>query len=81
VRIDENGDRDADYSLFDFNPYTRRFEEVGNHTGINKTFFPRSNRTIHWPNGKPPLDEPECGFLGKGCLIPIGYLKPNYGWC
>ncbi|XP_059472836.1 atrial natriuretic peptide receptor 1 isoform X3 [Neocloeon triangulifer] len=77
VRIDENGDRDADYSLYDFNPKLGKFEEVGNHTGINKTFKPRFGRSIHWPNGKPPPDEPECGFLGKGCLSPTDDAYPS----
>ena len=25
-------------------------------------------KSIHWPNGKPPLDTPECGFKGEYCL-------------
>lgn len=72
VRIDENGDRDADYSLNDFDFTSGKFQEVGNHTGPNKTFEPRLGRSIHWPNGKPPPDEPECGFLGKGCYTYVG---------
>uniref|UniRef100_A0A1I8BF62 Guanylate cyclase n=1 Tax=Meloidogyne hapla TaxID=6305 RepID=A0A1I8BF62_MELHA len=27
----------------------------------------RFRRHIRWPNGKPPLDEPECGFDGEKC--------------
>lgn len=27
----------------------------------------RFRRQIHWPNGRPPLDEPKCGFDGEKC--------------
>lgn len=72
VRIDENGDRDADYSLNDFNYSTGKFQEVGKHTGSNKTFKPKPGISIHWPNGEPPRDTPECGFHGKGCYTLAG---------
>ena len=26
-----------------------------------------SIQEIHWPNGKPPIDKPECGFDGSKC--------------
>lgn len=36
VRIDDNGDRDADYSLIDLDPITGRFEVVAHYYGINR---------------------------------------------
>lgn len=40
VRIDDNGDRDADYSLLDLDPVTGRFEVVSHYYG--------ANRWVHW---------------------------------
>jgi hypothetical protein len=36
VRIDDNGDRDADYSILDLDPITGRFEVVAHYRGLNK---------------------------------------------
>ena len=36
VRIDDNGDRDADYSLLDLDPVTGRFEVVSHYYGATK---------------------------------------------
>lgn len=36
VRIDDNGDRDADYSLLDLDPITGRFEVVSHYYGSNR---------------------------------------------
>lgn len=36
VRIDDNGDRDADYSLLDLDPVTGRFEVVSHYYGSNR---------------------------------------------
>lgn len=36
VRIDDNGDRDADYSLLDLDPVTGRFEVVSHYYGANR---------------------------------------------
>lgn len=36
VRIDDNGDRDADYSILDLDPITGRFEVVAHYYGLHK---------------------------------------------
>ncbi|XP_013413758.1 guanylate cyclase 32E [Lingula anatina] len=34
-----------------------------------------SNDSILWVSGKPPVDEPKCGFRGEKCIPP-----PSYTW-
>ncbi|XP_012166238.1 atrial natriuretic peptide receptor 1 [Bombus terrestris] len=67
VRIDDNGDRDADYSILDLDPITGRFEVVAHYLGLNREYSPVAGKKIHWPGGRegPPADVPECGFLGN----------------
>ncbi|XP_055856918.1 atrial natriuretic peptide receptor 1 [Episyrphus balteatus] len=67
VRIDDNGDRDADYSILDLDPITGRFEVVAHYYGINRNYTSVSGKRIHWPGGRegPPPDIPKCGFLGN----------------
>ncbi|XP_025989515.1 atrial natriuretic peptide receptor 1 isoform X1 [Solenopsis invicta] len=67
VRIDDNGDRDADYSILDLDPITGRFEVVSHYLGLNREYNPVPGKRIHWPGGRegPPPDIPECGFLGN----------------
>lgn len=36
VRIDDNGDRDADYSIIDLDPITGRFEVVAHYYGLHR---------------------------------------------
>ncbi|KAG0414666.1 hypothetical protein HPB47_008158, partial [Ixodes persulcatus] len=69
VRINENGDRDADYSILDMDPVTKEFQVVANYFGVNKSFSDVPGRVIHWPGGKrlPPPDTPRCGFDGSKC--------------
>ncbi|XP_011872052.1 PREDICTED: atrial natriuretic peptide receptor 1-like isoform X2 [Vollenhovia emeryi] len=69
VKIDENGDRIADYSLLDMNPETSRFEIVANYYGANKTLEYIPGKKIHWAGGRlePPPDTPTCGFDGMLC--------------
>ncbi|XP_061514003.1 receptor-type guanylate cyclase gcy-28 isoform X2 [Anopheles gambiae] len=66
VRIDDNGDRDADYSILDLDPITGRFEVVAHYYGITREYSPVKGKKIHWPGGRegPPPDVPKCGFLG-----------------
>ncbi|XP_011301203.1 atrial natriuretic peptide receptor 1 [Fopius arisanus] len=67
VRIDVDGDRDADYSILDLDPITGRFEVVAHYLGANRQYSQVSGKKIHWPGGRegPPRDVPECGFLGN----------------
>lgn len=65
VRIDDNGDRDADYSILDLDPITGKFEVVAHYYGLHRKFSPVPGQKIHWPGGReaPPPDMPKCGFL------------------
>ena len=67
VRIDENGERDADYGILDLDPITGEFEEIAHYYGKTKEYSPVSGKRIHWPGGKegPPNDVPPCGFMGN----------------
>jgi hypothetical protein len=67
VRIDDNGDRDADYSVLDLDPITGRFEVVGHYYGLSRNYTPVKDKTIHWPGSRegPPPDIPPCGFMGN----------------
>ncbi|XP_046387988.1 atrial natriuretic peptide receptor 1 isoform X2 [Ischnura elegans] len=67
VRIDDNGDRDADYSVSDLDPETGRFEVVAHYYGLHRTYSPVEGKRVHWPGGRlsPPPDIPPCGFMGN----------------
>ncbi|KAL5019723.1 hypothetical protein ScPMuIL_002615 [Solemya velum] len=70
VTIDENGDRDVDFSLMDMDPKTGAFKEIAYFKGSTGEFILHQNVYIHWPNNKgPPPNKPRCGFLGDapGC--------------
>ncbi|XP_070536703.1 atrial natriuretic peptide receptor 1-like isoform X5 [Ptychodera flava] len=68
VTIDDNGDRDADYSLLDMtDPGRGTFEVVLNYYGDRKVVEKVAD--IHWPGGAtgPPPDVPVCGFQNEKC--------------
>ncbi|XP_050541840.1 atrial natriuretic peptide receptor 1 isoform X2 [Daktulosphaira vitifoliae] len=67
VRIDENGERDADYEILDLDPITGRFEGIARYYGEARNFTPAKDKHIHWPgvSDGPPKDVPLCGFLGN----------------
>lgn len=67
VRIDDNGDRDADYSILDLDPISGKFEVVAHYYGIHKNYSQVQGRKIHWPGGKegPPPNVPKCGYMGN----------------
>ena len=46
VRIDDNGDRDADYSLLDLDPITGRFAVVAHYYGVNRSYTPVKGQDI-----------------------------------
>ncbi|KAL5020119.1 hypothetical protein ScPMuIL_003011 [Solemya velum] len=63
VAIDEKGDRDGDFSLFDFKE-NGKLVEVANYRGHTKKFQAVPGTTIDWPGGgDPPPNTPYCGFL------------------
>lgn len=47
VRIDDNGDRDADYSIIDLDPITGRFEVVAHYYGLHRYRTKRIEFTVY----------------------------------
>ncbi|XP_041356301.1 atrial natriuretic peptide receptor 1-like [Gigantopelta aegis] len=79
VSIDDNGDRNSDYSLLDLNPETSTFEVVGTYDGRRKRYLPVEGKKIHWAGSRttPPPDTPICGYDGSKC--PPKEPFPEYG--
>ncbi|ESN90567.1 hypothetical protein HELRODRAFT_96557 [Helobdella robusta] len=69
VSIDQNGDREEDYSILNMNPEDGVFRVIGNYLGRQKVFEKVEGSPIFWPGNRtdPPPDIPKCGFDGKGC--------------
>ena len=66
VTINENGDRNADYSLLDMDPKTGNFKTVAVYHGLTNEF--KMVGRIHWPaRNDPPSDKPECGINNELC--------------
>ncbi|XP_015786480.1 atrial natriuretic peptide receptor 1 isoform X2 [Tetranychus urticae] len=70
VSIDENGDRNADYSLLDMDPNSGNFEVVANYFSVNREVVDVPGKRIHWSGGREtaPPDTPDCGFDGSICI-------------
>ncbi|XP_072018506.1 atrial natriuretic peptide receptor 3-like [Amphiura filiformis] len=66
VAIKANGDRDADYSLYDFRE--ENFEVVASYYGATGQIVIEGD--IHWPGGAdgPPPDTPFCGYENENPL-------------
>ncbi|KGL97616.1 Atrial natriuretic peptide receptor 1, partial [Charadrius vociferus] len=62
LKIDENGDRESDYSLWDMDPVRGDFQIVANYNGTTKKIQMVPGREIHWPGNVVPSDVPPCGF-------------------
>ncbi|XP_004619297.1 atrial natriuretic peptide receptor 1 [Sorex araneus] len=62
LRIDSNGDRETDFSLWDMEPESGAFWVVLNYNGTSKELVAESGRKLNWPLGHPPPDVPKCGF-------------------
>jgi atrial natriuretic peptide receptor A len=71
--INENGDREADYTLNDLDPETGTMRPVANYFGGRRVLEKLPGVKVHWPAGKldPPPDIPYCGFSGEAvhCII------------
>ncbi|XP_066193808.1 atrial natriuretic peptide receptor 1 isoform X2 [Sylvia atricapilla] len=63
-KIDEQGDRESDYSLWDMDPEQGDFQIVANYNGTTKKIQMVPGRDIHWPGNAVPSDVPPCGFEG-----------------
>lgn len=68
VIMNDNGDRESDYSLLDMNPLTGKFEIVANYFH-DKGLEYVDGKSIHWAGGRttPPPDKPKCGFDNSQC--------------
>ncbi|XP_060057432.1 atrial natriuretic peptide receptor 1 isoform X1 [Erinaceus europaeus] len=62
LKIDSNGDRETDFSLWDMEPATGAFRVVLNYNGTSQELVAMSGRDLYWPGGHPPPDIPRCGF-------------------
>ncbi|GMT26317.1 hypothetical protein PFISCL1PPCAC_17614, partial [Pristionchus fissidentatus] len=69
VSIDANGDRYSDYSLLDLDPEKDKFVEVAFYSGKGNSLTEMG--PFHWIGGKPPVDDPVCGWDFHKC--PKGY--------
>jgi atrial natriuretic peptide receptor A len=73
IAINENGDREADYTLSDLDPENGIMRPVATYYGAKRLYSKMINAEIHWPgvNNAPPPDVPFCGFTGDAvhCLI------------
>ena len=73
IVINENGDREADYSLNDFDHETGLMVPIGIYFGSLRTFKKLHGMEIQWPGSKnvPPSDVPHCGFTGEDekCIV------------
>ncbi|XP_043820485.1 atrial natriuretic peptide receptor 1 isoform X1 [Dromiciops gliroides] len=65
IKIDSNGDRDNDFSLWDMEPSTGIFRVVLNYNGTTQEMVSVHGRELYWPLGHPPPDVPPCGFDGR----------------
>uniref|UniRef100_A0A034VK64 Atrial natriuretic peptide receptor 1 n=2 Tax=Bactrocera dorsalis TaxID=27457 RepID=A0A034VK64_BACDO len=81
VRIDDNGDRDADYSISDLDPINGKFEVVAYYYGLHREYSAVAGKKMHWPGGRegPPPDVPRCGFLGNAPECHGNELTIMYG--
>ena len=66
VYVNQNGDRETDYTVNDLDPVTGVMTPVGTFFGKNESYTLNLGSSVHWPslNNRPPLDIPSCGFLG-----------------
>ncbi|XP_071510210.1 atrial natriuretic peptide receptor 1-like [Diadema antillarum] len=82
VTINENGDRDSEFSLWDMTDTENgTFEVVGNFylTSGGLRYTPVPGKAIKWPAGAtgPPPDRPFCGFFNENrACHPSGKLSP-----
>lgn len=75
--INENGDREADYTLNDLDVESGIMQPIATFFGVRRTYEKLEGMEIQWPaRDGPPPDIPYCGFMGDHprCL-PAGMLN------
>uniref|UniRef100_A0A8C1AXB8 Guanylate cyclase n=1 Tax=Cyprinus carpio carpio TaxID=630221 RepID=A0A8C1AXB8_CYPCA len=83
VRIDENGDRETDFALWDMTEMNSgNFQIVAVYNGTQKQMKILPGMAVQWPGGSIPLDVPLCGFKNdnpachaRGYHTPVLKLK------
>uniref|UniRef100_A0A671P3U0 Guanylate cyclase n=1 Tax=Sinocyclocheilus anshuiensis TaxID=1608454 RepID=A0A671P3U0_9TELE len=74
VQLDENGDREIDFALWDMTDTDTGIVSVYN--GSQKRMIPEPGMKVYWLKGSPPPDIPLCGFKNDNpaCLLhPISH--------
>ncbi|XP_056152688.1 guanylate cyclase 2G-like [Lampris incognitus] len=70
VHYDEEGERNLDYSIYDLQNTedSTKLVPILNFDSQTKTIRPTSKfASVVWPQGRPPSDNPECGFNNELC--------------
>ncbi|OAF64940.1 Mitochondrial FAD-linked sulfhydryl oxidase erv1, partial [Intoshia linei] len=73
VTINENGDRNSDYSLLNMEPITGKFRKVIDFYADEKRYQPVKGEKLYWPGLSKPPDTPKCGFDGTKCPYNVYY--------
>uniref|UniRef100_A0A673K9U8 Guanylate cyclase n=1 Tax=Sinocyclocheilus rhinocerous TaxID=307959 RepID=A0A673K9U8_9TELE len=87
VQIDENGDRETDFALWDMtDTNSGNFQTVAVYNGTQKQMKILPGMAIQWPGGNIPWDVPLCGFKNDNPACRArGYrtvvLQSNYTYC
>ncbi|RWS28438.1 guanylate cyclase C-like protein 2 [Leptotrombidium deliense] len=71
IHFNENGDKETDYTLSDFDPITMKMKTVFNFYGYrDESEALVKVGDISWPHGRKsaPRDVPLCGFAGDKCV-------------
>ncbi|CAC5420570.1 ANPRA [Mytilus coruscus] len=72
-KIDNNGDRNTDFSLLDLDGTSVEYKVVANYFGLDGKLVFNDSIEIHWPNNRgPPLNRPYCGYDGNDPRIIDG---------
>uniref|UniRef100_A0A668AS63 Guanylate cyclase n=1 Tax=Myripristis murdjan TaxID=586833 RepID=A0A668AS63_9TELE len=78
VHFDDEGERNLDYAIYDLQHTedTTKFMPILNFDSQTKTVRPTSRfASVVWPKGKPPSDNPECGFNNELCEWLLNEMK------
>ncbi|OCT66711.1 hypothetical protein XELAEV_18042962mg [Xenopus laevis] len=62
VKIDDSGDRENDFSLWDMYEAHGTFQIVSHYNGTLRKIMAVPGREIQWPGKRIPRDVPPCGF-------------------
>uniref|UniRef100_A0A3B4W9S0 Guanylate cyclase n=1 Tax=Seriola lalandi dorsalis TaxID=1841481 RepID=A0A3B4W9S0_SERLL len=78
VEMDEFGDRQMDFAIWDMTDVdSGEFQVVSVYNSSTKQLVMQSGRSFQWPGGSPPPDIPECGFKNDkpACLTRMNAYR------